>query len=182
LRTTKALWIIPLLALAFMASPALATTTVTPTYACTGESMTYVIDGLGAKALANLTYDGSLATGKITFAACTVGAYVNATHIIANDTGFATCTGKMSVTDYGTHIIGVEDNATSGVLSDTVEGNCYGVSDLVSQGVDIAGKFMYELVQQSGNIAALIILGLMITLIIGILGAVGAIFYVFKMK
>ena len=183
LRTTKAMWLIPvLLSFALLASPAMATLAITETGACGGQSLHYVIGGLGAKALANLTYDSAIAT-ELSFSACTVGTYVNGTHIIANATGYATCTGSVADrSNYGTHTIGVEDNATSGVLSDTLAGNCFGVTDLVSQGVDIAGKFMYELVQQSGNVAALIILGLMITLILGLLGALGAIFYVFKFK
>jgi len=58
----------------------------------------------------------------------------------------------------------------------------YNVSDLVQMGVDIAGKFMYELVQQAGNIASLVILGLIITILVGLIAAIGTIFYVFKVK
>jgi len=58
----------------------------------------------------------------------------------------------------------------------------YNVSDLVEMGVDIAGKFMYELVQQAGNIASLVILGLIITILVGLIAAIGTIFYVFKVK
>jgi hypothetical protein len=56
------------------------------------------------------------------------------------------------------------------------------VSDLVNMGVDIAGKFMYELANQAGNIASLVILGLIITILVGLIAAIGTIFYVFKVK
>ena len=58
----------------------------------------------------------------------------------------------------------------------------YNVSDLVDMGVDIAGKFMNELVAQAGNIASLVILGLIITILVGLIAAIGTIFYVFKVK
>ena len=58
----------------------------------------------------------------------------------------------------------------------------YNVSDLVNMGVDIAGKFMNELVNQAGNIASLVILGLIITILVGLIAAIGTIFYVFKVK
>ena len=65
----------------------------------------------------------------------------------------------------------------------------YNVSDLVDMGVDIAGKFMNELVAQAGNIASLVILGLIITvraaqncatrtmkILVGLIAAIGTIF------
>jgi hypothetical protein len=178
--------ILGLIAMMLVMSPALAAVSVTldKDYACSSNSDTFTVTatGLGGSNVTNFTYDGALGTtSTVGLTACTTGTYTNASYATTTAGGALTCTARVYGAAHGTHTLALTD-AVGSTSSDTYTAKCYGVSDLVSQGVDIAGNFMNALVGQSGNIAMLVILGLIVTLLVGVIAAVGTIFYVFKLK
>jgi len=166
----------------FMAPAFAATLAVTPTYGCGSnyDNITFVGTDFGQENHTLFEFDSAdFSTATIAMTACADGTFVNATHINASSTGGFTCYGTLYTDDYGAHVIDATSTTSLDTGQDDLQVKCYEVTDLVNQGVDIAGSFMYELVAQAGNIASLIILGLIITILVGLLAAMGTIFYVF---
>ena len=172
------------IALLLVMVPAMAVTiSLDTTYGCGTDTVTITATGLNETNVTAILFDNAVGdSSNIYWTACTTGTYTNASYVVADASGDIECTATVATSDYGAHVVGVNSTTQTTATNTDFQVKCYEVTDLVGQGVDIAGSFMYELVDQSGNIAALVILGLLVTLLVGVIAAVGSIFVVFQLK